>query len=98
MPRWKEMRGVYSIPVTPFDERGAVDYASLRSCVEFCIEAGADGIVMPVMASEAPTLTDVERVKVISTGVKATAGAVPSRRTIPSNLRSTPPMPGPTPL
>jgi len=77
MPTWKEMRGVYSIPVTPFDEQGAVDYASLRSCVEFCVEAGADGIVMPVMASEAPTLTDSERVKVISAGVKATAGAVP---------------------
>ncbi len=77
MPRWKEMRGVYSIPVTPFDEQGVVDYASLRSCVEFCIEAGADGIVMPVMASEAPTLTDAERVKVISVGIKATAGAVP---------------------
>lgn len=77
MPRWKEMRGVYSIPVTPFDEQGAVDYASLRSCVEFCVEAGADGIVMPVMASEGPTLTDAERVKVISAGVKATAGAVP---------------------
>jgi 4-hydroxy-tetrahydrodipicolinate synthase len=71
------MRGVYSIPVTPFDEQGAVDYASLSRCVEFCVEAGADGIVMPVNASEGPTLTDDERTKVTRTGIKATAGAVP---------------------
>lgn len=77
MPKWKVMRGVYSIPVTPFDEQGAVDFPSLRACVEFCVEAGADGIVMPVMASEGPTLTDSERKKVIAEGVKATAGAAP---------------------
>lgn len=76
MPRARQMRGVYSIPVTPFDEQGAVDYASLSRCVEFCVEAGADGIVMPVNASEGPTLTDDERTKVTRTGIKAAAGAV----------------------
>ncbi len=73
----KLMRGVYSIPVTPFDEQGAVDYVSLARCVEFCVEAGADGIVMPVNASEGPTLSDEERTKVTRTGIKAAAGAVP---------------------
>ncbi len=77
MPRARQMRGVYSIPVTPFDEHGAVDYVSLSRCVEFCVEAGADGIVMPVNASEGPTLTDDERTKVTRAGIKATAGAVP---------------------
>jgi 4-hydroxy-tetrahydrodipicolinate synthase len=73
----KTLRGVYSIPVTPFDEQGAVDYQSLQSCVEFCVEAGADGIVMPVNASEGPSLSDVERFKVTVTGIKAVASAVP---------------------
>jgi dihydrodipicolinate synthase/N-acetylneuraminate lyase len=77
MPTNKQFRGVYSIPVTPFDEQGAVDYASLRRCVEFCVEAGADGIVMPVNASEGPTLSDAERDKVTRTAIKAAAGAVP---------------------
>lgn len=72
-----QMRGVYSIPVTPFDEQGAVDFASLSRCVEFCVEAGADGIVMPVNASEGPTLTDDERTKVTKAGIRATASAVP---------------------
>ncbi len=77
MPKPKQMRGVYSIPVTPFDEQGAVDYRSLARCVEFCVEAGADGIVMPVNASEGPTLSDEERARVTRAGIKAVAGAVP---------------------
>ncbi len=45
-------RGVYSIPVTPFHENGKLDLDSLRKCIEFCLEKGAHGIVMPVNASE----------------------------------------------
>ena len=70
-------RGVFTIPVTPFHEDGSIDWASLRSCVEFCIEAGAHGIVMPVNASEFFTLTDDERDEVVRVGVEVTDGAVP---------------------
>lgn len=70
-------RGVYTIPVTPFHEDGAIDFESLRRCVAFCIEAGAHGIVMPVNASEFFTLSDVERVEVIRTGIEAASHAVP---------------------
>ena len=72
-----QMRGVYSIPVTPFNEDGSVDYTSLQRCVAFCVEAGAHGIVFPVNVSEGPYLTDEERTGVIRAGVKAVAGAVP---------------------
>lgn len=73
----EQMRGVYSIPVTPFNEDGSVDYPSVTRCVEWCVERGAHGIVLPVNASEGPFLTDVERNEVIVKGVEATAGAVP---------------------
>ncbi|MBU79901.1 MAG: dihydrodipicolinate synthase family protein [Dehalococcoidia bacterium] len=72
--RW---RGVFTIPVTPFHESGSIDWDSLRRCVEFCIEAGAHGIVMPVNASEFFTLTDDERDEVVRVGVEVTNGAVP---------------------
>ena len=72
-----QMRGVYSIPATPFNEDGSVDYESTARCVEFCVEAGAHGIVFPVNASEGPFLTDEERTEVIRIGIKATAKAVP---------------------
>ena len=70
-------RGVFSIPVTPFNEDGSVDYASLRRCVSYCVEAGAHGIVMPVNASEGPRLTDEERDEVLRVGVATVGGAVP---------------------
>lgn len=53
--------GVFTIPPTPFTESGAIDEASLRRCIDFCILAGAHGIVMGVNASEAVALTDDER-------------------------------------
>ena len=57
-------RGVFTIPVTPFDERGEVDEASLQREVDWCVRAGAHGIVAPVNASEGPALTDEERKRV----------------------------------
>jgi len=69
-------RGVYSIPVTPFNDDGKLDLDSLRRCIEFCLEKGAHGIVMPVNASEVSTLTDEERTLVIKEGVKAVNGSV----------------------
>ncbi len=70
-------RGVFAIPVTPFEEDGSVDYVSLRRCVEYCVEAGTHGIVMPVNASEGPRLTDQERDEVTRVGVSVVNGAVP---------------------
>lgn len=57
-------RGVFTIPVTPFDVSGDVDESSLRSCVEFCVAAGAHGVVAPVNASEVTTLSEQERLRV----------------------------------
>lgn len=70
-------RGVFSIPVTPFNEDRSVDYESLRACVEYCVDAGAHGIVMPVNASEGPRLTDEERDEVLRVGSQTVNGAVP---------------------
>src|SRR5436190_171281 len=70
-------RGVFTIPVTPFDERGEVDEASLRREVDWCVRAGAHGIVAPVNASEGPSLTDEERKRVTRLVVEATAGRIP---------------------
>lgn len=70
-------RGIFTIPPTPFTDDDAVDHGSLRRIVDFCVAAGAHGIVAPVNASEAPFLTDDERKQVITTLVDQTAGRVP---------------------
>lgn len=70
-------RGVYAIPPTPFDDADNVDEASLGRCIDFCIAAGAHGIVGPVNASEAIALTDAERLRVAEVLVERTARRIP---------------------
>lgn len=70
-------RGVFTIPPTPFHHDGSLDLPGLARIVDFCVEAGAHGIVGPVNASEAWTLTDDERMRVAETLVTATAGRIP---------------------
>ena len=72
-----QFRGVYAIPVTPFNDDLSVDWDSLRKCVEFSVEAGAHGIVVPVNASEGPFLPDTERKQVLQVAIEVVDGAVP---------------------
>ncbi len=77
MTTTSKFRGVYAIPVTPFNEDLSVDWGSLRKCIAFSVKAGAHGIVLPVNASEGPFLTDSERKEVLRTGIEVVDGAVP---------------------
>lgn len=69
--------GVLTIPPTPFLESGAIDEASLRRCLDFCVLAGTHGIVMGVNASEAIVLTDGERMRVAEITIGHVDGRVP---------------------
>jgi len=71
------MRGVFTIPSTPFDEQGLVDDEGLRRIVDFCIECGAHGIVWPVNASEFTTLSDQERLAGSRIVLEQAGGRVP---------------------
>ena len=73
----RAFRGVFTIPVTPFDERGQLDEEDLRRVVRFCIRAGAHGVVAPVNASEFGALSDDERRRVAEVVAQETAGRVP---------------------
>ena len=71
------MRGVYAIPPTPFDDKGAIDEASLRNVIEFCLSARAHGIVTPVNASEFTTLLDEERLRLVEVVAEVIDGRIP---------------------
>ena len=62
---------------TPFDEQGIIDQISLEKEIDFCIEAGCHGLVMPVMAAEFFCLSDEERRLVAEVTVHHAAGRVP---------------------
>jgi 4-hydroxy-tetrahydrodipicolinate synthase len=71
------LHGCLPIVLTPFDEGGAIDVASLVSEVEFLIESGVHGLATPAIASEGYKLSDEERMLVSRTVVETTAGRVP---------------------
>ena len=77
MTTTSNFRGVYAIPVTPFNEDLTIDWHSLRKCIDFSVDNGAHGIVLPVNASEGPFLTDAERKEILKTGIEVVDGAVP---------------------
>ncbi|MGF1683686.1 4-hydroxy-tetrahydrodipicolinate synthase [Photobacterium minamisatsumaniensis] len=63
--------------VTPLDEAGEVDYASLASLVEYHIDAGTDAIVAVGTTGESATLTVDEHVKVVLKTLEYAKGRVP---------------------
>jgi 4-hydroxy-tetrahydrodipicolinate synthase len=69
--------GIYPVLETPAGERGEIDVASLRREVDFCVRAGAHGVVFPVLGSEFQFLTDQERRSLVEVVVGQSAGRIP---------------------
>jgi 4-hydroxy-tetrahydrodipicolinate synthase len=57
--------------VTPFDERGEVDYDRFRGICAYLVEHGSDGVVVAGTTGEAPTLTDAEKAQLWAVAVDA---------------------------
>ncbi len=71
-----DMRGVYPILITPFDDQFRVDVESLQSLVDFVIDNGVHGFGV-ALGSEVFKLNDEERLLVTRTVVDQAAGRVP---------------------
>lgn len=69
--------GIYSIPVTPFNEDKSIDFKSLRNCLEYFIDKKTDGILLPVNVSEASKLSDNEKNQILEEAIKVTEGKIP---------------------
>jgi len=57
--------GVHVVTATPFLPDESLDEESLRSLVDFCFSAGADGLLILGVMGEADRLSDAERERVI---------------------------------
>ncbi len=71
------LQGCGTALVTPFTDRGEVDYPALRGLVEWQIAEGIDFLVPCGSTGEAQTLSDVEREQVVATVIDVAAGRVP---------------------
>lgn len=72
-----KLSGVFPVVPTPFEADGSIDQASFRGLVDFALEAGADGLVYPGMASEVETLAPEERAALVDTLGRHIAGRIP---------------------
>ena len=70
------MRGVYPILITPFHEDGTIDQESLRSLIDFNLDAGVHGLGV-ALASEVFKFTEAERDLVTQVVVQQVNGRVP---------------------
>jgi 4-hydroxy-tetrahydrodipicolinate synthase len=69
--------GIYPAAMTMFDAAGAIDEAATAAHIDRLIGEGAHGIVVAGTSGEFIGLTDVERRRIITIGVRAAAGRVP---------------------
>ncbi|WP_114637555.1 4-hydroxy-tetrahydrodipicolinate synthase [Polynucleobacter necessarius] len=63
--------------VTPMFEDGSLDYASLRSLLDWHVSEGADGIVIVGTSGESPTVSVEEHCELIRVTVEQIAGRIP---------------------
>ncbi|WP_153722846.1 4-hydroxy-tetrahydrodipicolinate synthase [Sporosarcina cascadiensis] len=63
--------------VTPFDERGEIDFAATENLINHLIANGSDSLVISGTTGESPTLTLEEKVALFKFTVQITAGRVP---------------------
>jgi 4-hydroxy-tetrahydrodipicolinate synthase len=69
----KELGRLLTAMVTPFDEKGAVDYAQAKRLAVALLDSGSDGVVVAATTGEAPTLTWEEEMRLF-TEVKSAIG------------------------
>lgn len=71
------LRGIFPVLQTPLDDDGNLDQDSLVREVEFCIGAGAHGLVYPALGSEMQYLSDRERQQLAEVVVGTAASRLP---------------------
>ena len=75
--RTARFKGVYPVVPTTFTDEGELDLESQKRCVDFIIEAGANGVSILANFSEQFAITDDEREVLTATILDHVAGRVP---------------------
>ena len=73
----EHIRGILPVVQTALAENGELDMEGMKRQIAFCIEAGAHGLVYPVLGSEFQFLSDSERQLLLEVVVGACGGRIP---------------------
>ena len=71
------LKGVYVILPTPFDEQRRIDFASLKTLVDFELNAGVHGITLLGILGEVMRLSETEKREITEAVVNQVKGRVP---------------------
>ncbi len=72
-----EVKGIFSICPTPFDDKENIDFDSIESLVDFKVEVGVDGLAILGFLGELHKLSDSERKAVARKFLECAAGRLP---------------------
>lgn len=70
-------KGIVSVLQTPFDDEDQVDVASLERLIAAAVEAGVDGFLAPVVASEVAFMSEHERAMAVNVIVESVDHRIP---------------------
>lgn len=70
-------KGLGTALITPFEEDGRIDYASLEKLICAQLDAGVNALIICGTTGEPPAMTDTERSDVIRFAVRTVAGRIP---------------------
>lgn len=71
------LRGIITVLNTPFKSDGSIDIEDLNLNVNYALNAGVSGILVPAMASEVNCLTIKERLKMVENVLETTNYRIP---------------------
>lgn len=72
-----EMRGVYVVTVTPFDDEGKVDLAGVEKNADWLVSQGVHGLIPLGSTGEFASLEDGDKKAIVDRVIKTVAGRVP---------------------
>ena len=70
----RELGRLLTAMVTPFDEKGAVDYEQAKKLALALLDSGSDGVVVAATTGEAPTVTWEEEMRLFTEVKSVVAG------------------------
>jgi dihydrodipicolinate synthase/N-acetylneuraminate lyase len=70
-------KGIVSVLQMPFDEAGQLVPDDIRRLVDYAIDSGVNGLLVPVVASEVSLLTEEERELIVRLTIEQTDSRVP---------------------
>jgi len=73
----KQLHGIITALITPFDRHGDIMEQGYQENIEFQITSGVHGLVVLATAGEAPSLSFEEKKRVIALALEANAGRLP---------------------